>query len=489
METTSSLAKIQKGPIYQIMTKDSGSPRERFSAITRRIPEIRSLNMNAIWLTGVCSCSGYGNTPFGLYDPLAIEPSYGTQTQLRQLIDSAHSEGMIILADLIGNHISKDSKYLLPGSPDRDMVFWENESTPLSATDYRKANWRFDDVAQLDFSNPKVKQMIFDMAFYLMDQGFDGLRIDAPAALLRKQMIENWYEGQPDKIAAIERLYPQDPLKMIIDAVRQRYPGAPIIAEAMGRHDEVVACGADLVYDFSVVDDFYKLLKLYGQDGWKSPADVIGTINAKAGQYVFTCREIRIKDGHDVRDVKMGGKGLSVPTHFNGYENKLLAIVLATLPGVPMYFNAELEAVIGYAYNRYSSTQIDWQSFDPNMRDFYRAFCDTLLTADTFRFGSAGGLGYHGSNIGAFWRSDDSRTFVVAAHLNPYAGSAEEWVNLGVTDLVSRRASSVTINNIFGTEPMSEHHWKRTPAWLTTYGLPVRLKPKEAQVFELIYSK
>lgn len=475
---TSPFESIRKGPVYQVMTGDYAAAGKRFKAISDDVPRIAGLGMRTMWLTGVTTCAGFGCTPFGLYDPMSIEPAYGTEAELRQLIDKANASGMLVIADFIGNHLSKCSPLV---QYNKDLFLWDN-GVPLSASDCVKGGWRFEDVAQLNYFNPEVKDLVLAMAFKLMSWGFNGLRIDAPCALLKDRMIENWGEDQPEKIAILNELYREDLLKMVIDAVRERYPGAPMIAEAMGLHKQVLKCGADLVYDFSLVDQFYRLLC----EGSTQANNLVRAINEKADDYEMTSHELRFKDGHDVRSVMAAGKGLGVPSNFDSTVNRLFAVIMSTLPGVPMFYNGELEAVRGYSFNPFSNTQINWDTYDPDMRSFYMALCKMLRPIDTFRSGEAGGLGDPSSNIAAFWRADDQRTYIVAANLNPSSYFCGERQSLNITHLLTSGSANYRINNIFGAFPRYEASRLVSSSILAGEGLEVALEPKEVQVYELV---
>ena len=119
------------------------------------------------------------------------------------------------------------------------------------------------------------------------------------------------------------------------------------------------------------------------------------------------------------------------------------------------------------------------------MRSFYVALCKMLRPIDTFRSGKAGGLGYNGSNIAAFWRADDHRTFVVAANLDPNPSSVAERVSLNVSHLLVDGPSSYKIYDTFGTVPGQDASRQVDSLTLKGDGLEFKLLPKQAQVVEL----
>lgn len=112
--------------IYQIMvesfvdgdsqadyTDGYGSSHHRgdLQGIIDSLDYIRSLNVNAIWLTPVFdSCAGEGGdlkldaTGYFACDYFNVDPNFGTKAQLKTLIDQAHAKGMYVFLDGVFGH-------------------------------------------------------------------------------------------------------------------------------------------------------------------------------------------------------------------------------------------------------------------------------------------------------------------------------------------------------------------------------------------------
>ncbi len=87
--------------------------------IHHQLGYLQSLGVTAIWMTPV-----FKNTQFqegsyhgyGIHDFLSIDPRFGTEQQLHELIDEAHARGMYIIFDIVINHAGDVFEYPGHGS-------------------------------------------------------------------------------------------------------------------------------------------------------------------------------------------------------------------------------------------------------------------------------------------------------------------------------------------------------------------------------------
>lgn len=84
--------------------------------IINALDHIESLGANAIWMTPVFDCSnGTGGeklqaTGYFTNNYFAIDPHFGTEADLRELVDEAHKRGIhVILDGVFGHHGGVDS--------------------------------------------------------------------------------------------------------------------------------------------------------------------------------------------------------------------------------------------------------------------------------------------------------------------------------------------------------------------------------------------
>ncbi|WP_033136048.1 alpha-amylase family glycosyl hydrolase [Aeromonas finlandensis] len=78
------------------------------------LDHIKSLNVNAIWLTPVFdSCAGQGGdnkldaTGYFACDFFTVDPNFGSNAKLKQLVDGAHQRGLYVFLDGVFGHVNK----------------------------------------------------------------------------------------------------------------------------------------------------------------------------------------------------------------------------------------------------------------------------------------------------------------------------------------------------------------------------------------------
>ena len=475
MDVQASSSWIKRGPLYQVVTKDWVDPRGRlsnFAFIARHLEAREAASVQTIWLSGVAKNEAFGTTPYSIIDPFAVEEAYGTVSELRMLIDSAHDHGIYVINDYIGNHLSQKSPYvdLHPGWFLRD-----ERGSLVTGTDLRGA-WSFDDTYQLDFLNPEVRDYLFRLGRHWLDFGFDGLRIDAPFALFKDRMEYNWYNGRRGDL---DLLYPSEFLAEFTASMRQAHPGAAFLAEALDQHQRFWDCGIDLALDGNFI--FTLCDVLLGQNG-KTPGDF--------GEYLrdsLSCpllhQTVHFKDGHDIRDPEHSSDGLGKPRNLDAGESLLAAALMVAMPGVPAFFNGEFEAVLGYPYLRGRVVPINWDLVDIKMAYRYLELMD-LSKLPLFRQGRSMFVGSSNPNISAFARQWEDQTAVIAANLasGPDHMSDRTWGYLDVRGLGIPGNGQLTLvdmatNSILAKPRASEVH---------ANGLLVALYPRQAQIIGVL---
>jgi maltooligosyltrehalose trehalohydrolase len=138
-----------------------------FDGVRQRLPELRDAGYTAIELMPVCEFPGQRNWGYDGVLPFAPEASYGTPDQLKALVDAAHGLGMMVLLDVVYNHLGPSGNALPRYAPD---FFRQDVYTPWGNA--------------IDFRQPKVRAFFIDNALmWLNDYRMDGLRLDAVHAI------------------------------------------------------------------------------------------------------------------------------------------------------------------------------------------------------------------------------------------------------------------------------------------------------------------
>lgn len=161
--------------IYEINVRqysDEGS----FAAIEADLDRIDSLGINTLWFMPIHSIGevnrkGLLGSYYAIKDYLEVNPEFGTDEDFRSLVNAAHSKGMHVLLDWVGNHTAWDNP-LTKSHPDYYMKDAEGHFVPPTGTDWT-------DVIQLDFeSEGLLEYQIMAMRYWVEEFGVDGYRCD-----------------------------------------------------------------------------------------------------------------------------------------------------------------------------------------------------------------------------------------------------------------------------------------------------------------------
>jgi cyclomaltodextrinase len=137
-----------------------------FQGIIDAIPYIKSLNMNAVWLTPIFDA--YSGTEAGQAtgyyadNYFAVDPQFGTDAKFRELVDKVHEAGMYILLDGVFGHTGAGP---IPPSPAGGHV-------PARL----RSQWYGYEV---DYNQSSTLEYFREVATYWVEEyGIDGWRLD-----------------------------------------------------------------------------------------------------------------------------------------------------------------------------------------------------------------------------------------------------------------------------------------------------------------------
>ena len=169
-----------------------------FEAFTKDIPQLKELGVKIIWLMPVFPISQTKRKATGgdfaskIKDPkqrekalgsyyavsdfTKINPEFGTIEDFRDLVKTAHNNGIYVILDWVPNHTGWDHTWLKT-NPEYYTQNKKGEVIHPEGTDWT-------DVADLNYSNPNMrKEMIEDMMFWIVNEGVDGFRCDVAGSV------------------------------------------------------------------------------------------------------------------------------------------------------------------------------------------------------------------------------------------------------------------------------------------------------------------
>ena len=377
--------------IYPSSFQDSdGNGIGDLPGITSRLDYIRSIGVTAIWLNPVY-VSGWTDGGYDIIDFYKVDPRFGTNADLLELIRQAHARGIKIVMDLVAGHSSDQCEWFLqaregadlrysdyyiwpsfkpeggaapgPGGSLDDAVLTSASASLLSkfvATDaprgpyYIKNFFDTQPALNFGFADPDpahpweqavdapgpmaMRRELKNIISFWMDKGVDGFRVDMAASLVK---------NDPDKAATI-RLWHED----FVPWFEKEYPEGVLIAEWFNPAQSVAQADFDL--DFFCHDGQYNYSTLffYGRRGFGPNAVETKPYFDKAGQgelktwYDLYTYQYDAVQGHGYVCLPSGNhdfnrvctEGRTTPE-----ELKVAMTFFLTMPGVPfIYYGDEI---------------------------------------------------------------------------------------------------------------------------------------------------
>lgn len=136
-----------------------------FEALGRKLDDLVSLGINAIEIMPIAQFPGNRNWGYDGVHPYAVQNSYGTPEQLKQLVEACHSRGIAVILDVVYNHLGPEGNYL----PELGPCFINKYHTPWGAA------LNFDE----GYSDAIRDFFAENAVYWLKNFHIDGLRLDA----------------------------------------------------------------------------------------------------------------------------------------------------------------------------------------------------------------------------------------------------------------------------------------------------------------------
>jgi glycosidase len=192
------------------------------AGITARLEDgwFDELGVNALWISPVARVAdgwwpgvdGQEYTGYHGYWPVSqdeVEPGFGTEADLRELIAVAHARGVRVLLDVVPNHVHEEHPYFsahrewFHGDPScvcgTYVCPWEDDIEACWFTEY---------LPDFDWTVPGVPdQVADDVLWWAETYDFDGYRVDAVPMLPRAAIRYLVWEAQQRFEAGGQRFY------------------------------------------------------------------------------------------------------------------------------------------------------------------------------------------------------------------------------------------------------------------------------------------
>ncbi|MBB3155692.1 glycosidase [Paenibacillus endophyticus] len=148
------------------------------------LDHIAALGINAVYFTPLFEATT--NHKYDTQDYMKVDPQFGTNEKLKELVDAYHARGIRVLLDAVFNHSGKTFPPFVDAQQNgRDSKYADwfyVREWPLQVVDGVPTyeTFAFEPLMpKLNTEHPEVKQYLFEVARYWIEEiGIDGWRLD-----------------------------------------------------------------------------------------------------------------------------------------------------------------------------------------------------------------------------------------------------------------------------------------------------------------------
>jgi len=157
-----------------------------WNGIKNHLDYIQGMGFDALWISPVVKNTPGGYHGFWLEDLAKVNPHFGTETDLKALIDAAHNRGMFVMVGVVANHVGPvgqnytsiaqfqdtSSYHDCDGCPsDCNIAHWQDQA--------EVEHCRLSGLPDLNQTNPRVAQTLINWVSTLVTKyDIDGIRVD-----------------------------------------------------------------------------------------------------------------------------------------------------------------------------------------------------------------------------------------------------------------------------------------------------------------------
>lgn len=141
----------------------------------QKLDYIQSLGCNAVWLSPLFASPTHHG--YDAIDYYTVEPRFGTNAELMELIEKAHQRGIRVILDFVANHWSNHHPTFQAAQRDPDSEYraWYTwQRWPDAYTSF----FGVKGMPQLNLKHKPASDYLLECAQYWLRKGVDGYRLD-----------------------------------------------------------------------------------------------------------------------------------------------------------------------------------------------------------------------------------------------------------------------------------------------------------------------
>lgn len=319
----------------------------KFNNITTKIPEFVRLGVNTIWIQPVYATHG-GGQGYDVVDYFSVRSDLGTESDLRNLVQSAKAAGLKVMFDFVANHSSIFHPYAVNSTQyGTDSHYWDYYQREVDNAPYSEnyhsyngfINYFWNELPNLNYNNPEVRKWMTEaIKYWIKKYDIDGYRFDA--------------------IWGVTARYPQFTKDLRI-ALKSLKPELLLLAEDKAAQSQVFDQRFDMAFDWTAEYSWVShwawqtsynsssSLTIFNYQNQTQRSQLLRNALTNNGLgFAPNANVLHFLDNNDVSFFN---------TYHGVYRTKMVAALELTLNGTPLIYNGD---EIGKTGDPYSTESI-----------------------------------------------------------------------------------------------------------------------------------
>jgi len=365
--------------IYEVNLRQysQGGSIKEFEA---HLPRLKKLGVDILWFMpihpiGIKNRKGDMGSYYSVQNYKAVDKTYGTLEDFKNLVDTIHNMDMYVLLDWVANHTSWDHQWT-----SQHPEFY----TQTDDGGFKAPFPEWEDVIHLNYNSSELwKEMIDSMKFWIKEADIDGFRCDM-AHLVRTPF---WNEARRQ-----------------LDEIK------PVFMLAESENRDLLDHAFDALYNWNI---FHKINDI--AQGRTTLHSLKNCIENELQNYRKGTYELLFTSNHD--ENSWNGSAIERLT----FSLEVCNVLCFTLPGIPLIYSGQ-EAGNYQKLSFFTKNHIDWKH--DKMTPFYQHLCEIKHRNPALWNGDFGGKYSIVANnceehIYSFTRQKENDQIIVLCNFSP----------------------------------------------------------------------
>jgi glycosidase len=383
--------------------------------IIEKVPYFDDLGIDAVWLNPVYE-SPQADIGYDISDYRAINPEYGSMAEWDELLSTLHDHDIRLIMDLVVNHTSEEHNWFKQSQTETgkytDYYYWRSSDDGYPnnwESFFDTPAWTFDERGEeyylhlfaseqpdLNWTNPDVREEVFDIVDWWLDRGIDGFRMDVINVISKAAGLP---DGDPDSDHVGAEHFVNGPkIHEYLDELDERGFGA--------YRDDMVTVGECAMIDPETAIDvtgrksgaidmtiFFDHVEMDREDGWEYREWELPELKSIMSKW-----QDAVEDGtwvalyHSNHDQPRGISRFGDPDEYRYESATMLATWLHGHKGTPFVYQGEEIGMSNVAFespdalddvwaeNHWENERLAGKEFDEVRPDFERFGRDNART-------------------------------------------------------------------------------------------------------------